>query len=87
MKLTKEIFEQAKSVNGAWSANQLRLLTNDTLFKKGWKRKITGKDYPVEIINEFIALKDKHLTLKQIEDRKQIELEKLTPVSLFGEPI
>jgi hypothetical protein len=63
--MTKEIFEAGTSRNGAWSIKQLNLIGVDiTPGKsplKGWKYNVIGRSYPEDIINEFLALKDKHL--------------------------
>ena len=62
MILTNEILEQGKSSNGAWSAKQLNLLGESYPLRQGWKSRILGQDVPVETIEEFLALKDAHLT-------------------------
>ncbi len=61
MILTKEIFEQGKSSNGSWSGKQLALFGVTIKLNKGWKNTIIGREWPKEIINQFINLKDKHL--------------------------
>jgi 5-methylcytosine-specific restriction protein A len=60
MILTLEIFDKAKSSNGALNKKQHVLLGIPKLYN-GWKRDIIGKDYPEEIINQFILLKDDHV--------------------------
>jgi len=36
-----------------------------TGFRKGWKKKITGKDYPPATIEHFLELKDRHIKAKE----------------------
>jgi len=57
---TKEHLEAGKSSNGAWSAKQLRLLKVNHK-KHGWKRRAIGRKYPADVVERFVALKDKHL--------------------------
>ena len=61
MILTKKIFEKGTSSNGAWSGKQLALFGVTITNNKGWKKTIIGQEWPKEIINQFINLKDKHL--------------------------
>lgn len=66
MILTKELFELGKSSNNGWSEEQLRLFGIEKyLLIKGWKHTIIGKDFPKEVIDRFLALKDAHLKGKQ----------------------
>ena len=60
MRLTKEHFDQALSSNGGYSQKQLKLL-GVNIKKAGWKFRAMRKDYPLEVIEKFIALKDAHL--------------------------
>ena len=66
MVLTKQVLDNGMSRNGGWSAKQIRSLGVDDeitggMFKKGWKKRITGLDIPEENIKRFLALKDSHL--------------------------
>ena len=67
---TKEHLDLGMSSNGFWSMKQLRLL--DVNHKvSGWKDRAIGKEYPEEVIDRFIALKDAHLVDgKNIFERK-----------------
>jgi hypothetical protein len=61
MIFTAEHLELGKSSNGAWSVRQMKML--DVNHKKtGWQKRAIGKEYPTELIEQFIALKDQHLT-------------------------
>lgn len=61
MILTKEILEQGKSVNGSWSAKQLKCFNVLYPFPKGWEYDIVGKDFPVLAIEKFLSLTNAHL--------------------------
>ena len=61
MILTNEILEQGKSHRGGWSGKQWRLIGITTNKCKGWKRRLIGKEFPDEVIKEFLSLKDSHL--------------------------
>lgn len=75
-RLTKEDLEQAQSSNGGYSMKQLKLLAVNTK-KSGWKYRAMGKEYPLEVIEKFIALKDAHLVDGQnVFQRGEIELPK-----------
>lgn len=62
--LTKEIFNAGKSSRGGWGWRQLKLLGVEYPLKKGWKKRIIGTEVGKEKINEFLALKDRHLKNK-----------------------
>lgn len=68
--LTHETLQQGMSRNGGWSGKQLRLLGMGSNPTKGWKRRLTGKQYPEEVIREFINLKDTHLNGKKKQGKR-----------------
>lgn len=61
--LTKEIFKQAESSNGGFSTTQLALFDITFPPVKGWKKQLMGTTTTQEIVDIFIKLKDKHLTV------------------------
>ena len=68
--MTKQILEQGRSSNGAWSLKQLRALgivkeTSRKFPPSGWKRRLVGQDVPDHKIKLFLSLKDKHLKGKK----------------------
>lgn len=65
VRLTKRVFDLAVSSNGGFNAEQLSLLGLDHNPIKGWKRRLIGSLISQEVADEFIALKDKHLTGKR----------------------
>ena len=69
MILTEEILQKGKSSNGGWSTQQLRALGIKNFFlEKGWKRRITGKDFPESDIKMFLSLRNAHLKAKNRPD-------------------
>lgn len=60
MILTPQIFEQGKSSNNGWNNKQLALFGIVKPFKRGWRRRIIGQDFPEETIQKFLELKDFH---------------------------
>jgi len=60
MILTKEIVEAGRSRNGGYGLNQLKILGIFS-FKRGWKKRIIGKDFDEKIINNFLFFKNYHL--------------------------
>lgn len=60
VKLTHELIEQARSSNGGWSLQQLRIFGIYN-FKKGWKKEIVNRYYESNDIERFVKLKDVHL--------------------------
>lgn len=71
MILTKEIFELGKSSNNGYNTQQLRVL-GLVGFESRWKRKVIGKDFPEDVINRFLELKDAHFkNQKAIKDRNK----------------
>jgi hypothetical protein len=50
--ITKEIIEKAKSINGGWSASQLKVIGVEWPPKKGWKEKV---------IREMVVVNDEQL--------------------------
>ncbi len=63
--LTAEIFDRAASSNGGFSRAQLALFGITFPPIKGWKEQLLGTLASREVIDEFIALKDRHLTQKR----------------------
>jgi len=61
MQLTREILEQGKSVNGSWSAKQLKCFDIAYPWPKGWEQEIIGKEYSVAAIDKFLSLTNAHL--------------------------
>jgi hypothetical protein len=59
--LTDEILKQGLSKNGGYSRKQLDLLGIEG-FPKGWKQSLLGQTFSVELIEQFIALKNQHLS-------------------------
>jgi len=60
MILTVEILQKAKSSKGGFSLKQIKLLGYN-FFKADWQINSIGKDFPPEVIDNFINLKDQHL--------------------------
>lgn len=63
--LTAEIFCCAESSNGRFSKAQLELFGINGQPPKGWKKGLLNTLASREVVDEFIALKDKHLTRKR----------------------
>jgi hypothetical protein len=77
MIMTPEIIKQATSSLGGLSRKQFELLgvkiEPPMLIPSGWRKEVIGRIYPDEVVKEFIALKDAHLTPAKIKyglDRK-----------------
>ena len=60
MLITNDIIKDGASINQGWSLKQINLL-GAKRFKKGWKQRIIGTNMPKKNIDEFLALKNKHL--------------------------
>lgn len=73
MRITQEILEQGRSSRGGWSNKQLKALglpdiwinPKDGGLKKDWKKWLLSSEVPIESIERFLSLKDKHLKPKQ----------------------
>lgn len=63
MILTKEIFYEGISSRGGWNSKQVAVL-GESMKVGGWVGRVIGKDYPEETINQFLKLKDAHLSKK-----------------------
>ena len=61
MLITNDIIKAGASINQGWSLRQINLL-GAKRFKKGWKQRIIGTNIPKKDIDEFLALKNKHLS-------------------------
>lgn len=83
MILTEEIFNKGKSIRGGWSNKQLALLDVFPPFIKGWKNTIIGKDFPIDVLAEYVDLKDDHLSDKVIRNKT---LRKIGGNALVFEP-
>lgn len=62
VELTADIFDRAVSSNGGFSHAQLALFGINGPPEKGWKKGLLGTLVSSEVVEEFIALKDKHST-------------------------
>lgn len=70
MILTKDLIEKGKSVNNGWSTAQMKAL-GVTVFKKGWFKNLIGSNISQSAYDEFIALKDKHISEKSKRKKEQ----------------
>ncbi len=61
MILTNDLIVLGMSRRGGWSEEQFALLGIKWPPRRGWKYRVIGLDYPKETIDQFLALKDKHL--------------------------
>jgi hypothetical protein len=78
MILTKEDLAEARSTLGGYSFKQYGLIGVPVApTPSGWRRLVLGKDYPPEVIAEFIALKDKHMTPGKIKYQLAYKQKKL----------
>lgn len=57
MLVTEEILKQAISSRGGYSRKQLALIGVQWPPKSGWKRSVLGKDFPSEVLKQFIEIK------------------------------
>ena len=82
--VTKDILEKGKSLKGAWNLAQLKVLLPKWEFErnyawpaKGWKSRLIGSKVSQQQIDEFLRLKDRHLSHKtrDIPGQKTIESE------------
>jgi len=62
MILTKEHLLAARSDLNGYSDKQFALIGIARPIPKGWRKKVVGKEYPDEVVAEFVALKNAHLT-------------------------
>jgi len=72
--VTKELLEQGMSFRGAWNIAQLKALLPAREFKrpyawpaKGWKHRLIGSKVTQAQVDEFLNLKDRHLSHKKRE--------------------
>lgn len=63
--ITKEILDAGRSSRGFWSMKQIKIF-GITSFSVSLPKTVIGKEFPEELVKEFLALKDKHLTPEQI---------------------
>jgi hypothetical protein len=84
MIVTKEnldkLLKEGASIKGAWSSAQIRILVKDEEFKggfpyPGWKIRLIGKEIKKEQIDEFLRLKNRHLSHKKRDISGQRTLE------------
>lgn len=59
MKITEQFLNDGKSICGGWNSKQLRLLGVKIPFRKGWKKRLIGKDITKETWDKFLDLKGK----------------------------
>lgn len=62
MIITEELLIKGMSINGAWSKKQFKLLKVNWPPKRGWKKEIIGTDIKKDRMDEFISLKDQHIS-------------------------
>jgi hypothetical protein len=67
--LTREHLDAAKSSNGGYSNKQFALIGLQRPIPPGWRKSVVGKEYPDGIIEEFVALKDKHYSPEELKRR------------------
>lgn len=69
--LTAEMFSLAVSSNGGYSRKQLALFGIPFPPIKGWKKQLLGTLASRKVVDEFIELKDKHLTKNRKNSKQQ----------------
>lgn len=69
MILTNEIIESARSDNGGWNSSQVAVLGMN--MKSKWKRHVINKDFPKEVIDKFIELRNAHLSRDFVPKKKK----------------
>jgi len=62
MILTKEHLLAARSDLNGYSDKQFALIGIKRPIPTGWRKAVIGMDFPEEVIKEFVALKNAHLT-------------------------
>ena len=73
MKMTKEILDSAKSDLGGYSDKQFALVGIFRPIPKGWRKKVVAQEFPDADVEQFVALKNAHLTpakVRHATDRK-----------------
>lgn len=60
MILTHEMLQDAKTPAGGYNKAQLAILGIEWPPKKGWPRKLVGKEVSEELWSQFVALSEKH---------------------------
>ena len=64
-----KLLSQGMSLRGSWSSAQLKALMPYEQFhtgfpKAGWRERLIGNELTQNQVNEFLTLKNKHLTQK-----------------------
>jgi hypothetical protein len=68
--MTQDIMDAAKSRHGGWSNAQFRALGVFKFTPKGWKKQLIGKEYTENAMQEFLDLRNKHLTGKPCRKKR-----------------
>ncbi len=63
-KITREFMEEGLSKQGGWNRKQIEILGVERPPRKGWRREVEGKDISDEVWNEFLSLKNVHLSAR-----------------------
>ena len=82
--VTKQLLEEGLSFRGAYNTAQLRSILPIHEFtgagtwslRKGWKSRLLGTKVMQEQVDEFLRLKNKHLSRKalfQVQNNKQLK--------------
>lgn len=81
--VTQDLLEQGISLRGAWNIAQLKALLPAKEFKrryawpaKGWKHRLIGSKVTQKQVDEFLALKDRHLGHKKRDLPEQMTFER-----------
>jgi len=59
--VTREILERGRSYNNGYGIEQLRLFGFNNFPRRGWQDMVISQEWPVEIIDRFINLKNRHI--------------------------
>lgn len=76
MKLTEELIEAGRSLNGGWSRAQTSCLGVPWPLEHGWKKDMIGVEVSESDYARFLALKDRHLGGRSLERVADALLEK-----------
>jgi len=82
IKITKEILDAGRGSRNMWNMQQVKLFGIDSM-SVSLTKTVIGKEFPEEVVEQFLALRDAHLTQDEIESiAKKKEAANLVKINL-----
>ena len=69
LRMSEALLNAGMSKNGGWSDKQIAVFGVTRFQNPGWRKQIVGREFPIPVIEKFLAMKDAHLLGEKLAKR------------------